>query len=142
MQRNLKRWEDSIEIAANKVGIEAALLKAVVAVESHFNANAQSNSGPVGLTQILPSTARTLGFSKDQLKFPEVNLEAGALYLKVQLTQFGNQDLAVIAYNLGGKTQTLNKKSQRHANLYANEVMSIYEYFKAREKILEQSNTN
>jgi soluble lytic murein transglycosylase-like protein len=70
-----------------------------------------------------------LGFSKEQLKLPEVNLEAGAIYLKIQLDKFNENYLAVVAYNLGGKTESPNKRAQRHANAYASNVMSLYEYF-------------
>jgi len=132
IQRNAERWDDSINSAANKVGIDPLLLKSLVAIESHFNAKAHSRSGPTGLVQILPVTARKLGFSKEQLQSPENNLEAGAMYLKVQLNQFNDDYLAVVAYNLGGKTVTPNKRAQHHANFYADEVMSVYGYFKSQ----------
>jgi soluble lytic murein transglycosylase-like protein len=129
IQADAERWAGSIEEAANKVGVDPLLLKAVVAIESHFNAKAYSPGGPMGLVQILPSTAYRLGFSKEQLKLPEVNLEAGATYLKIQLDKFNDNYLAVVAYNLGGKTESLNKRAQRHANAYAGNVISLYEYF-------------
>ena len=132
IQRNAERWDDSIHMAANKVGIDPLLLKSLVAIESHFNANAHSRSGPTGLVQILPVTARKFGFSKEQLQSPEGNLEAGAMYLKAQLNQFNDDYLAVVAYNLGGKIVTPNKRAQHHANFYADEVMSVYGYFKSQ----------
>ena len=129
IQADAERWSDSIEEAAIKVGIDPLLLKAVVAIESHFNSKAHSPGGPMGLVQILPSTAYKLGFSKERLKLPEVNLEAGATYLKIQLDKFNDNYLAVVAYNLGGKIETPNKRAQRHANAYAAKVISLYEYF-------------
>jgi len=129
IQSDAERWAGSIEEAANKVGVDPLLLKAVVAIESHFNSKARSPGGPIGLVQILPSTAYKLGFSKEQLKPPQVNLEAGAIYLKIQLDKFNENYLAVVAYNLGGKTESPNKRAQRHANAYASNVMSLYEYF-------------
>jgi soluble lytic murein transglycosylase-like protein len=132
IQADAERWANSIEEAANKVGVDPLLLKALVAIESHFNAKAHSAGGPVGLVQILPSTAYKLGFSKELLKLPEVNLEAGATYLKIQLDKFNDSYLAVVAYNLGGKTESLNKRAQRHANAYATKVISLYEYFQLR----------
>lgn len=132
IQADAERWSGSIEEAANKVGVDPLLLKAVVAIESHFNSKAHSLGGPVGLVQIMPSTAYKLGFTKEQLKLPEVNLEAGATYLKVQLDKFNDNYLAVVAYNLGGKTESLNKRAQRHANAYAAKVISLYEYFQTQ----------
>ena len=129
IQDDAQRWAESIDEAANKVGIDPLLLKAVVAIESHFNSKAHSPGGPVGLVQILPGTAYKLGFSKERLKLPEINLEAGATYLKIQIDKFNDNYLAVVAYNLGGKTETSNKKAQRHANAYAGNVISLYEYF-------------
>ena len=107
-------------------------MSAVVGIESHFNANAHSRSGPVGLVQILPGTASKLGFSKEQLKNPEINLEAGATYLKVQEAQFHDNYLAVVAYNLGGRTTSPNKRAQHHAHAYAKEVMSLFDYFQSQ----------
>ncbi len=129
IQADAERWAESIDEAANKVGIDPLLLKAVVAIESHFNSKVHSAGGHAGLVQISPSTAYKLGFSKEQLKLPEFNLEAGATYLKIQLTKFNDQYLAVVAYNLGGKIETPNKRAQRHANAYADNVISLYDFF-------------
>ena len=132
IQANMERWSQSITEAADKVGIDPLLLKAVVGIESHFNANAHSRSGPVGLVQILPGTASKLGFSKEQLKNPELNLEAGATYLKIQEAQFHDNYLAVVAYNLGGRTTSPNKRAQHHAHAYAKEVMALFDYFESQ----------
>lgn len=132
IQANMERWTDSINEAADKVSIDPLLLKAVVGIESHFNDSAHSRSGPVGLVQILPGTASKLGFSKEQLKNPQMNLEAGATYLKVQEAQFHDNYLAVVAYNLGGRTTSPNKRAQHHAHAYAKEVMSLFDYFESQ----------
>jgi soluble lytic murein transglycosylase-like protein len=132
IQANMERWTESINDAADKVGIDPLLLKAVVGIESHFNASAHSRSGPVGLVQILPGTAAKLGFTKEQLKNPEMNLEAGATYLKIQEAQFHDNYLAVVAYNLGGRTSSPNKRAQHHAHAYAKEVMSLFDYFQSQ----------
>jgi soluble lytic murein transglycosylase-like protein len=132
IQVNMERWTESINEAADKVGIDPLLLKAVVGIESHFNASAHSRSGPVGLVQIMPGTASKLGFSKEQLKNPELNLEAGATYLKIQEAQFHDNYLAVVAYNLGGRTSSPNKRAQHHAHAYAKEVMALYDYLQSQ----------
>ena len=67
-------------------------------------------------------------------KLPEFNLEAGATYLKIQLDKFSDNYLAVVAYNLGGKIESSNKRAQRHANAYADSVISLYDYFQSQSR--------
>jgi len=60
-----------------------------------------SSRGAVGLTQILPATARAMGAEGD-LMDPEANLDAGGRYLSVLLADFdGDVSLALAAYNAG-----------------------------------------
>jgi hypothetical protein len=65
-------------------GIPEALLHRVIQRESDYRADAR-NAGPYwGLMQILPQTARTMGFSGDPsaLLDPEVNLTYAGRYLR------------------------------------------------------------
>lgn len=90
-------------------GINFALLKALVAVESGFNPRAVSSAGAVGLMQIMPNTARGLGLRStskssvaQQLTNPATNVRLGTRYLQQMLRQFGGRvDLALAAYNAG-----------------------------------------
>jgi hypothetical protein len=72
-----------IEREARAYGLPAALLDAVVAVESSYNPAVVGMDGEIGLMQVLPSTARMLGFigTPAQLADPEVNIHYGAKYL-------------------------------------------------------------
>lgn len=87
-----------IERAAAKAGIDPKLLAALAWSESNFRPDAVSSAGALGMTQLMPATARGMGV--DPLD-PEQNLEGGARYLKVQLDRFGRVDHALAAYNAG-----------------------------------------
>lgn len=92
--------EPLVQRIANTHGVHAALLKAVIEVESGFNAQARSPKGAIGLMQVMPATAARYG--DFDLYSPEQNLDVGARYLRDLLLMFdGNVRLAVAAYNAG-----------------------------------------
>jgi soluble lytic murein transglycosylase-like protein len=92
--------EPLVQRVAISHGIHAALLKAVIEVESGFNARALSPKGAIGLMQLMPTTAARYG--QFDLYSPEENLDAGAHYLHDLLVMFnGDVRLAVAAYNAG-----------------------------------------
>jgi cell wall-associated NlpC family hydrolase len=94
-------YDSMILQAAKANGIDPALLKALVKQESGFNPNAVSGAGAEGLTQLMPSTAASLGVTDPT--DPMQSLMGGAKYLKQELDQFGgNESFAVAAYNAGG----------------------------------------
>lgn len=88
-----------IDEAARASDLDPELLHALVETESTYNADARSPRGARGLTQVLPSTAKSLGV--EDVHDPKENLRAGARYLKQQLDRFGTLDLALSAYNAG-----------------------------------------
>lgn len=87
-----------IQGAASKYGIPASIFSALVKAESGGNANAKSSCGAIGLTQLMPGTARSLGVNPYNAS---ENLEGGAKYLAQQYKKFGKWDLALAAYNAG-----------------------------------------
>jgi soluble lytic murein transglycosylase-like protein len=93
--------KQNISIPTGKQYAPASLVKAVMQVESTNNPNAVSPKGASGLMQIMPATARDLGLKKEDRFDPEKNVEAGSRYLAQQLTEFGNESLALAAYNWG-----------------------------------------
>ncbi len=84
--------------AANRHGIPADLFLRLIQQESGWNAGAKSHKGAMGLTQLMPGTARLLGVDPYD---PTQNLEGGARYLKQQYQTFGTWRLALAAYNAG-----------------------------------------
>lgn len=88
------------EEAARTYGIDANLLKAVGKAESDFNASAVSSAGAVGVMQLMPSTAKSLGVT-DPYNARQ-NIMGGAKYLSQMLDRYdGNVKLALAAYNAG-----------------------------------------
>ncbi len=89
-----------ITAAAQKHGIDPALLAGLVKQESGFNPNAGSPAGARGLAQLMPGTAAGLGVT-DVLD-PLQSLDGGAKYLRQQLDAFGGDvTKALAAYNAG-----------------------------------------
>ena len=89
-----------ITTAADKYGVDPALLAGLVKAESNFNPKAQSGVGAKGLTQLMDATAKGLGVSNS---FDvQQSLDGGAKFLGGLLKQFhGDQSLALAAYNAG-----------------------------------------
>jgi soluble lytic murein transglycosylase-like protein len=87
------------EVAA-EVKIAPALLHAVIATESRYNADALSPRGAIGLMQLMPETA--LRFGAPDPYNQRDNILAGANYLKFLLKLFdNNMELALAGYNAG-----------------------------------------
>lgn len=95
----VSKYDDAIESASAKYGVDASLLKAVIHAESGFNTNAVSHSGAQGLMQLMPATAASLGV-RDPFN-PNQSIDAGARYLKHQIDRFGDEKSAIAAYNAG-----------------------------------------
>lgn len=102
------RYEQIVVGHAENYRLEPQLLAAVIYQESKFDANAESSSGAVGLMQLLPSTGqgiadRTGGkaWTPADLRNPELNIRYGSWYLRHLLDKYGDEQLALAAYNAG-----------------------------------------
>lgn len=93
---------DIVSAAEQRFGIPAGLLSAVISKESSGNSGAISGKGAIGLAQVMPDTARGMGYDPEELKRnPALQVEAGARYLKQMLDAHGNVPDALAAYNWG-----------------------------------------
>ena len=90
---------------ACRYGLPNRLLDAVIAQESRFTSGSISRAGAVGMMQIMPGTARSLGLTNPF--DPIANMHAGARYLRQQIDRFGRIDLALAAYNAGPERRSL-----------------------------------
>ncbi|WP_322865768.1 lytic transglycosylase domain-containing protein [Aquicoccus sp. G2-2] len=84
--------------AAQRHGVPVDLFLRLVQQESGWQVSARSHKGAIGLAQLMPGTARTLGVNPHD---PYQNLEGGARYLKMQYNKFRSWRLALAAYNAG-----------------------------------------
>lgn len=89
--------------AAQTYNVPVALLIAMGKVESDFNPNATSGAGAMGIMQLMPATAASLGVSNPY--DPRQNIMGGAKYIAGNIEQFKNYsnglELAIAAYNAG-----------------------------------------
>ncbi|HEY7515580.1 MAG TPA: lytic transglycosylase domain-containing protein [Vicinamibacteria bacterium] len=94
------QFDHHIEAAARHHMVSVDLVKAVISVESEFDALAVSSKGAQGLMQLMPHTARRFGVG-DSFDARQ-NIFGGTQYLRFLLDLFqGNVDLALAAYNAG-----------------------------------------
>lgn len=93
-------YDRTIDVLARRYSLSPDLIKAVALVESGFDPGAVSRKGAMGLMQLMPETAASLGVSNPM--DPDENLSGGARYLRLLLNEFrGNVSLALAAYNAG-----------------------------------------
>jgi soluble lytic murein transglycosylase-like protein len=102
--RSIEALDYLIDAAAHRFGHEADLLRAMIRVESNFKVDAVSHKGAIGLMQVMPNTARSLGVEAPERSLfdPHTNVMAGARYLRLLFDRFAGQpELAIAAYNAG-----------------------------------------
>ena len=119
--------DEIVEVYAQKYGVDSDLIKAIIKQESNFNPNATSKKGAMGLMQLMPKTAESLGVL--DAYNPNQNIEGGVKYLKSLLDKYeNNQELALAAYNAGPNAVkkyggiTPYKETQK----YVNAIMGNY----------------
>jgi soluble lytic murein transglycosylase-like protein len=135
------RYASQIQAAAMANNVEAALIRAVISVESGYNSAVVSSAGAVGLMQLMPETARRYNVA-DRYD-PEQNIHGGTEYLHDLLRMF-NYDLrlTIAAYNAG--EQAVMKYGNRippyrETLAYVPKVMKLYKQYSAGSASAKQS---
>lgn len=107
-------YANQIATKAREIGVPPELAVSIAYKESGLNPNVQPGSaGEIGIMQIKPTTGKEVGFSLDDLKNPEINIEAGLKYLKKSLDMSdGDYRLAAAGYNAGINHPFFSSKDQ------------------------------
>jgi soluble lytic murein transglycosylase-like protein len=118
----------SIHNAATEANIPPKMAFGLVQAESSFRTRAVSPVGAVGLTQVMPATARWLvpGTTRADLMNTDTNLRIGFSYLRRLLDQYdGDEMLALTAYNRGpGTVARVMRRGGNPDNGYADKVLT------------------
>ena len=120
------QYDGLIQKASQLFGVDAALVRAVIAVESAFNRYARSHKGAEGLMQLIPETGRRYGLVNPY--DPWQNIRAGTAHLRDLLNEFDDVRLALAAYNAGSTPVKRYRgiPPYRETKDYVRKVMAIY----------------
>lgn len=127
----------ALEGAAQRHGLQYALLHAIAQVESGFNPMAISPKGAIGLMQLMPGTAQRYGVQandaaalRNKLHQLSINIEASGRYLTDLMRQFNGQtELVLAAYNAGeGAVRRAGNQIPAYpeTRMYIEKVMAIF----------------
>jgi soluble lytic murein transglycosylase len=96
----LAEWREYVNVAAKEANLDPRLVRAIIYVESAENPKAVSSKGAMGLMQLMPATAKSLGVKEPF--HPNQNVKGGVRYFSKLMDKFdGNVRLALAAYNAG-----------------------------------------
>ncbi|MBM9547475.1 lytic transglycosylase domain-containing protein [Leptospira sp. 201903074] len=119
----------TIESIAKSQGMDPNLVKAMVKAESNFKPQAVSPKGAMGLMQLMPETAESLGVA-DPFD-PEDNIGGGVKFLKGLMKEFKDPEKAIAAYNAGPGAVKRYKgiPPYEETQKYVNKVKRYYKDF-------------
>lgn len=133
-----RRYDDAIAMAIAKARhihpVPPALVRAVIRQESAFRPRAVSRAGARGLMQVMPSNARRLGVTPDELWDPEKNVRAGVLLLAMLLKQYqGDVISALVGYNARPRRLYAPVPRNGETPAYVWNVLAFYEQYRCEE---------
>lgn len=117
---------------ALKYDLEPSFIKAVMHIESAFDANAISHAGAMGLMQLMPATAASYELIQNQFE-PRSNIEVGVRHIKDLMDRYnGDKTLSLAAYNAGaGAVSKYNGvPPYEETQNYVVKVMKLYDLYK------------
>ena len=101
-------YEEEILASAEEFDLDPYLVCGVIFTESAFRPEAKSGVGALGLMQLMPATGleeaellQIEGVTEERLTEPALNIRLGCNYLRKLLDEFGNESVALAAYNAG-----------------------------------------
>ena len=119
--------KQAIRTQAVAMGVDPAIMLSIAKAESGFRQEARGG-GAIGVFQLMPETARTLGVNPYVL---EENIKGGITYYKNLYNMFGSMELAVAAYNTGPMAiKYANYKVPSRAQGFVSRIMTDYNYYK------------
>ena len=114
---------------AKAMGVEPAIVLSIAKTESGFRQEAKGAGGHIGVFQLSPATAKTMGFNPYDL---DENIKAGITYYKNMYNMFGSMELAVAAYNSGPiAVKRCNNTIPHHSRHFVNRIMTDYKSYKS-----------
>ena len=113
-----------------EMGVDPAITLSIAKTESGYNHSSRSTHGAVGVFQLMPSTARRMGYNPYSL---DDNIKAGIMYYKSMYKMFGSMELAIAAYNAGpANVKKYNAIPPfRETKRFVSQIMKDYYYLKA-----------
>jgi soluble lytic murein transglycosylase len=152
---NKNPYEIYIIEYSKRFAVDSLLIKAVMKKESNLNPGAISNTGAIGLMQVMPKTAleiasqlNIMDYSDKNLQEIEINIMLGIYYLKKLLNYYNNNlILALAAYNAGignvenwyskdpGIKREICKIPFKETRHYVRSTIFIYKIYRGAEKL-------
>ena len=145
-------YVEELRAAAAEFSLDPCLVAGLVYCESSFQADAESDVGAVGLTQIMPETGRWLAgklgiedYTPEMLLDPSTNLRMGCWYLRFLLDRYDGQHQEALTAYIAGQGQvdewlkdetlsadgkTLDQIPGQDVKEYAAKVMRMYEEYR------------
>ncbi len=113
-----------------EMGIDPAIALSIAKKESGYCHNKKSKYGAVGVFQLMPSTAKKMGYNPYYI---QDNIKGGITYYKMMYQMFGSMELALAAYNAGpGNVKKYNGIPPfKETKNFVSSIMNSYKYLKS-----------